>query len=106
MRAIVDPAIADIRFALAGAAIVLPLLGLASPLRQRRGWVAPGAGAFGICATYYALLWVAEYAERHEGAPVVAMWCPNLVVGAGAALLLITERPRDSDRRLLRVSEY
>jgi hypothetical protein len=94
-----------VRFALAGAAIVLPLLGLASPSRQRRGWVVLGAGAFGICATYYALLWVAEYAVRNEGAPVVAMWCPNLVVGAGAALLLITERPRDNDGCLLPGSE-
>lgn len=78
------------KYALAAACLVLALTGVAIPLRVRHGGVGLVAGAsLVVFGAYYLCLSAGEsLADRLLVSPLVAMWSANVLLLAGALLLL------------------
>lgn len=82
------------KFALAGACVVMALIGVAISLRIPRGgmWLVFGA-SFVIFAAYYMLMVAGEsLADRLVISPFVAMWWANALLLTVALLLIVSRR--------------
>jgi len=74
-----------LRIALAGASIALACVLLASPVRNR-GW--RGLLALGLCAAYWALMFIGESSARRGYLPAaIGAWLPNMSLVATAMLV-------------------
>jgi lipopolysaccharide export LptBFGC system permease protein LptF len=82
-----------LRFALAVAVLAVAVLLLAVPVNHRlfRGLI-----AFATCFSYWALLYIGEFAiQRDYLAPFAGAWLPNMVLAAAAIVALSYSTRRD-----------
>jgi LPS export ABC transporter permease LptG/LPS export ABC transporter permease LptF len=78
------------KFALAGACVVLGLLGLVLGVSNRKdGRLASFAIGFGVIFLYYILLWTSRAATLSGHLPAAAAWIPNILMGAAGVVLLV-----------------
>jgi LPS export ABC transporter permease LptF/LPS export ABC transporter permease LptG len=84
------------RFAIPAACLALGILAVPLGFTNRRGGKSSGfALSIGIFALYYLLITQGEESARvGKLSPVLAMWMPNLLLGAVGAMLLV-QRNRD-----------
>lgn len=89
------------KFSIPAACVVFVLLGAPLGMRARRGGLAAGFLSVGFFVFYYlCLIGGEQLADRELLSPAVAMWLPNVVLGAvGARLTLGALRTGQAPRR-------
>ncbi|MGE0591183.1 MAG: LPS export ABC transporter permease LptG [Vicinamibacterales bacterium] len=90
------------KFSIPAACLVFGLLGLAIGATNRReGWTASFVLGLAVIFAYYVLLWLGQALAKGQAvSPWLAVWLPNLVLGALGALLLVRRR-KSADQPLL-----
>jgi LPS export ABC transporter permease LptG len=92
------------KFSIPAACLVFGLIGLALGATNRRdGKLASFVIGIGVIFVYYVVLWMGQaMAKGHIVAPWLAVWLPNLVLGAlGALMFAWRKRAADQPLRLL-----